>query len=60
MIEVEMSGQTYGIRKTLRGLGFRWNGKHWIRSFKDSEEREANEIAKRWFSEGVYGKVTKK
>lgn len=59
MIEVKMTGRTYGIKNTLKGLGFRWNGKNWIKDFKDSEEAEANEIARRWYSEGVYGKVTR-
>ena len=59
MIKVTLTGNTYGIKDTLKGLGFRWNGKEWSRNFKDSEESDANEIATRWYSEGVYGKVTK-
>ena len=60
MIEVKLKGNTFGIKETLKGLGFRWNQteKAWTRTFKDSEKNEADEIATRWYSEGVYGKVT--
>lgn len=60
MIQVTLNGNTYGIKETLKSLGFRWNGRMWIRNFEDSKENEANEIANRWTSEGVYGTVTKK
>lgn len=59
MIEVKLKGNTFGIKETLKGLGFRWNGKEWTRTFEDSEEAIADEIATRWYSEGVYGTVTK-
>lgn len=59
MIIVKLTGNTYGIKETLKGLGFKWNKDHWRKSFGDSEETEANEIANRWNSEGVYGTVTK-
>jgi hypothetical protein len=61
MIEVKLKGNTFGIKETLKGLGFKWNSKEkcWARTFKDSEETIADEIATRWYSEGVYGKVTK-
>lgn len=60
MIEVKMTGNTFGIKETLKSLGFRWNGKNWIKRFTDSEETKANEIANRWYSEGVYGEITRK
>lgn len=61
MIEVILRGNTYGIKDTLKRLGFKWIGAHncWMKNFKDNEEREANEIATRWNYEGVYGRVTK-
>lgn len=60
MIIVILNGNTFGIKETLKGLGFKWNGKEWIRNYKDSEKAIANEIATRWTNEGVYGKVIKK
>ena len=61
MIQVTLRGNTYGIKDTLKKLGFRWYYDHncWMRNFDDSEEDQANEIARRWYSEGVYGKVTR-
>ena len=61
MIEVILRGNTYGIKNTLKGLGFRWIGRHncWMKNFDDNEEKEANEIARRWNYEGVYGRITK-
>lgn len=59
MIKVSLKGNTYGIKETLKGLGFKWNGKEWTKNFKDNEETTANEIANRWNSEGVYGQITK-
>lgn len=60
MIELKLTGNTFGIKETLKSLGFRWNGKNWIKNFKDSEEAKANELSTRWHNEGVYGTVTKK
>lgn len=59
MIQVILRGNTYGIKDTLKKLGFRWYYDHncWMRNFKDSEEKKANEIANRWTIEGVYGKI---
>lgn len=53
MTKLILSGNTYGIKETLKGLGFRWNPglKIWIGTFEDDE---ANELAQRWYSEGVY------
>ncbi len=61
MIRVTLTGKTYGIKETLKDLNFRYYGKikAWIRDFKDTEETKANELANRWNSEGVYGKVEK-
>jgi len=59
MIELKLTGNTFGIKETLKGLGFKWNGKAWIKNFKDYEETKANELATRWSSEGVYGQITK-
>lgn len=59
MITVRLTGNTYGIKETLKGLGFRWDRNGWVKNFKDSEETKANEIATRWYTEGVYGRVTK-
>ena len=61
MIQVVLRGNTYGIRDTLKSLGFRYYGKAncWMRNFEDSEEKEANELATRWNYEGVYGIVDK-
>lgn len=55
-----LTGNTYGIKETLKGLKFRWNAiaKAWQASF-DSKE-EAEEIASRWTSEGVYGSIEQK
>ena len=58
MIEVKLTGNTYGIKETLKGLGFKWNGKEWIKEVKD--QTEAEELANRWISEGVYGTITNK
>ena len=61
MIQVTLRGNTYGIRYTLKELGFRWYYDHncWVKNFKDSEEDKANEIATRWNYEGVYGRIEK-
>lgn len=59
MIELKLTGNTFGIKDTLKNLGFRWNGKNWIKNFKDSEETTANELATRWINEGVYGTLKK-
>lgn len=61
MIKVTFNGNTYGIKEVLKGLGFRWNAKtkEWTKTYKDSEETTANEVAQRWTNEGVYGKITK-
>lgn len=55
-----LTGNTYGIKETLKGLKFRWNAiaKAWQASF-DSKE-EAEDIASRWVSEGVYGNIQQK
>ena len=55
-----LTGKTYGIKEVLKGLGFRWNPdmKAWKAIFNSKEEAE--EIASRWASEGVYGKVEQK
>jgi hypothetical protein len=55
--EVIMSGNTYGIKETLKQLGFKWfsRAKVWSRFF--DTEQEATEIANRWTAEGVYGSV---
>lgn len=60
MITVCLRGNTYGIKETLKGLGFKWNKteKAWIGHFDTIEK--ANEIAERWYSEGVYGQVITK
>lgn len=58
MIEVILRGNTYGIKDTLKGLGFKWNGKNWTKEVKD--QTEAEELANRWTNEGVYGTVTNK
>lgn len=59
MIQVILRGNTYGIKDTLKKLGFRYSKGHncWFRNFEDSEEKEARRIADRWTYEGVYGKV---
>ena len=61
MIQVILRGNTYGIKDTLKSLGFRYSKGHncWFRNFDDSEENEANEIANRWGIEGVYSIVDK-
>lgn len=52
-----LTGNTYGIKETLKGLGFRWNPdmKGWKAMFNSKDEAE--EIASRWASEGVYGNI---
>lgn len=62
MIILNLKGNTYGIRNTLKGLNFRWDNqkKVWTRTFKDSEETKVNELAHRWYSEGVYEEIIKK
>lgn len=52
-----LTGKTYGIKETLKGLGFRWNPdmKGWRAIFDNKSEAE--EIASRWISEGVYGDI---
>ena len=59
MIQVILRGNTYGIKDTLKDLGFRWSKGHncWFRNFDDHEEKEANEIASRWVYEGVYATI---
>lgn len=59
MIVVTLHGNTFGVKDTLKNLGFKWNGKEWIKNFEDSEEKDANEVAVRWYNEGVYGTITK-
>lgn len=61
MIEVILRGNTYGIKDTLKRLGFRWIGRHncWMKNFGEDEEKEASEIARRWNYEGVYGQITR-
>lgn len=61
MITVILNGNTFGIKETLKGLGFKWNSKtkEWTKTYGDSEETIANEVAQRWTNEGVYGIVTK-
>ena len=61
MIKLTLNGNTYGIKETLKNLGFKWdnNSKSWTKTFTDDNEEYANELATRWFSEGVYGKITK-
>ena len=55
-----LTGKTYGIKETLKGLGFRWNPemKGWKAIFNTKEEAE--EIASRWEAEGVFGKIEQK
>ena len=59
MIKLTLTGRTYGIRYTLRDLGFRWHPdtKIWYTFFDDGEEKSAEELATRWTIEGVYGKT---
>lgn len=56
MTRLSLTGNTYGIRETLKSLGFRWdpNKKAWVGTF---ETEEANELAHRWHSEGVYAET---
>lgn len=53
MTKLTLTGNTYGIRETLKGLGFRWTPaiKGWIGIFSDEQ---AEELSTRWHSEGVY------
>lgn len=53
MMRLTLTGNTYGIREALKGLGFRWTPaiKGWIGIFSDDE---AEELSTRWHSEGVY------
>ena len=47
------TGNTYGIKETLKSLGFKWDPirKAWIGSVCDNE---AEHLMHRWYSEGVY------
>lgn len=62
MIQVTLKGNTYPIKETLKGLGFKWNQKEraWTQDLNNSEEDFAIEIANRWVSEGVYGTIKEK
>jgi len=53
MTKLTLTGNTYGIKETLKGLGFRWNPKTkgWTGIFNNDD---ADELAHRWHSEGVY------
>ena len=53
MTKLTLTGNTYGIREALKGLGVRWTPaiKGWIGIFSDEE---AEELSTRWHSEGVY------
>lgn len=55
-----LTGRTYGIKDTLKGLGFRWDSinKAWKALFDTKEQAE--EIAQRWIAEGVYGNIEQK
>lgn len=55
MTKLTLTGNTYGIKEAIKALGFRWNpeAKAWSKTFED--KAEAEEIASRWTSEGVYG-----
>lgn len=55
-----LTGNTYGIKETLKGLKFRWDSfsKAWKTTLETKEEAE--ELAHRWVSEGVYGQVEQK
>lgn len=55
MVELKLTGNTYGIKNVIKGLEFRWNPneKAWIRRFENRSDAE--EIARRWVREGVYG-----
>ena len=55
-----LTGRTYGIKDTLKGLGFRWDSinKAWKALFDTKEQAE--EIANRWIAEGVYGNIEQK
>lgn len=55
MTRLTLTGNTYGIKEVIKALGFRWNPaiKAWVKVF--DTVAEADEIAGRWASEGVYG-----
>lgn len=55
MTKLTLTGNTYGIKEAIKALGFRWNPaiKAWVKVF--DTVAEADEIAGRWASEGVYG-----
>lgn len=55
-----LSGNTYGIKETLKGLKFRWDSfsKAWKATLETKEEAE--ELAQRWVKEGVYGTIEQK
>ena len=53
MTKIMFTGNTYGIKETLKSLGFKWDPirKAWIGSVCDNE---AEHLMHRWYSEGVY------
>jgi len=55
-----LTGNTYGIKETLKGLKFRWDSfsKAWKATLETKEEAE--ELAHRWVKEGVYGTIKQK
>ena len=57
MVRLNLEGKTYGIKDTLKGLGFSWDAKKkvWYKLFNDNEQSEAEELANRWKSEDVHG-----
>lgn len=59
MIKLTFTGRTYGIKYTLKNLGFRWHPdtKAWYKFFNEDEKADAEELVNRWVAEGVYGKL---
>lgn len=59
MIKLILTGKTYGIKYTLREMGFRWHpdAKVWYKMFNDSDKANAEALATKWASEGVTGKT---
>lgn len=62
MLELRLTGNTYGIKEELKADGFRWNGyiKAWCKAFDDADKGYAETLADAWESEGVYGEVVTK
>ena len=60
MTTLTLKGNTFGIKETLKALGFRWDAinKAWKANFDTPEQ--AQEIAGRWANEGVTAKMEKK